>query len=82
MKFSTIILASLAVLGAVAAGPAAQPSRRQLEAIPGVRTLATGLDNPRGLAFAPDGALYVTEAGRGGGGPCFPAPDAPGEEVC
>lgn len=26
----------------------------------------TGLDNPRGLAFAPNGALYVTEAGRGG----------------
>jgi hypothetical protein len=26
----------------------------------------TGLDNPRGMAFAPNGALYVTEAGRGG----------------
>ena len=26
----------------------------------------TGLDNPRGLAFAANGALYVTEAGRGG----------------
>jgi hypothetical protein len=30
----------------------------------------TGLDNPRGLAFAPNGALYVAEAGRGGNGPC------------
>jgi hypothetical protein len=29
-----------------------------------------GLDNPRGLAFAPNGALYVAEAGRGGSGPC------------
>ncbi|RPH58576.1 MAG: ScyD/ScyE family protein, partial [Acidobacteria bacterium] len=26
----------------------------------------TGLENPRGLAFAPNGALYVAEAGRGG----------------
>jgi hypothetical protein len=30
----------------------------------------TGLDNPRGLAFGKDGALYVVEAGRGGAGPC------------
>jgi hypothetical protein len=28
-----------------------------------------GLDNPRGLAFGPKGALYVAEAGRGGDGP-------------
>ncbi len=31
-----------------------------------VLVIATGLDNPRGLAFGPDGALYVAEAGRGG----------------
>jgi hypothetical protein len=28
--------------------------------------VASGLDAPRGLAFGPDGALYVAEAGRGG----------------
>ena len=31
----------------------------------------SGLNNPRGLAFGPTGALYVAEAGRGGSGPCF-----------
>jgi glucose/arabinose dehydrogenase len=28
----------------------------------------SGLDNPRGLTFGPQGALYVAEAGRGGAG--------------
>lgn len=37
---------------------------------PAVTTVMSGLDNPRGMAFAPNGALYVTEAGRGGPGPC------------
>ena len=36
----------------------------------GVTVVMSGLDNPRGLAFSPNGALYVTEAGRGGPGPC------------
>jgi hypothetical protein len=33
---------------------------------PKVTAVASGLDNPRGLAFGPEGALYVTEAGTGG----------------
>ena len=40
----------------------------------GPQVIATGLDNPRGLAAGPDGALYVVEAGRGGDGPCVPGP--------
>jgi hypothetical protein len=31
-----------------------------------VTTVATGFDNPRGLAFGEDGQLYVAEAGKGG----------------
>jgi hypothetical protein len=46
----------------------------------GVTTVASGLDNPRGLAFGPDGSLYVAESGRGGEGPCFPGPE--GADVC
>ena len=43
--------------------------------IAGVPTVVmTGLDNPRGLAFGPEGGLYVAEAGRGGAGPCLVMP--------
>jgi hypothetical protein len=39
-----------------------------------VETIATGLDNPRGIDFGPNGKLYVAEAGRGGDSDkCIPA---------
>jgi hypothetical protein len=52
----------------------------------GVRVVASGLDNPRGLGFDRDGALYVAESGRGDPNPddagsiCFPG--AEGGDVC
>ncbi len=46
------------------------------------RTIASGLANPRGIAFAPNGALYVAEAGKGGPGPCIPSPPNPSVSRC
>jgi hypothetical protein len=37
--------------------------------------VVNGLDNPRGLAFGPEGALYIAQAGSGGDGPCGPGPE-------
>lgn len=42
-----------------------------------VEVLASGLDGPRGLTFGSDGALYVTEAGRGDQEPVFLRPVSP-----
>lgn len=40
-----------------------------------ITVIASGLNNPRGLNFGPDGGLYVAEAGSGGAGPCAPGPE-------
>jgi hypothetical protein len=43
-----------------------------------VEVIATGLNNPRGLAFGPGGGLFVAEAGVGGpSSECVPSPDSP-----
>jgi sugar lactone lactonase YvrE len=49
--------AAVAALSAVAV-PAASAAT--------VETVATGLDNPRSVAVAPDGSVYVANTGRGG----------------
>jgi DNA-binding beta-propeller fold protein YncE len=46
----------------------------------GVQVIAEGLDNPRGIAIAPSGSIWVAEAGRGGDVQCMPGPE--GDEVC
>lgn len=51
-----------------------------LRAQPEVTVVMGGLENPRGLAIGPEGALYVAEAGRGGPGPC--GLNSPGETRC
>jgi hypothetical protein len=61
------------------------PSARQtVTAQAALQVIASGLDNPRGLGFGPDGALYVVEAGRGGTSSlCLPpVGGAPGPNRC
>jgi hypothetical protein len=71
-------LRALALLGAAAltasvASPVVASSSAGSSAAPEV--IASGLNNPRGLTFAPNGALFVAEAGLGGSGPCFESPE-------
>ena len=51
-------------------------------AAPGWKVVATGLDNPRQLAFSGNGTLYVVEAGKGGRTPCVPDPEDPKARRC
>lgn len=44
--------------------------------------VASGLDNPRQLAFDRRGQLYVAESGHGGDGPCVPSADDPTVDSC
>lgn len=66
----TILLLSLS-LGNVAAqappnAPGGGPSGPPPPPSANVSVFATGVENPRGLRFGPDGALYVAEGGAGG----------------
>jgi hypothetical protein len=65
--FTTAVILAL---GAIAGpSPVVHPLMRANGAW---EVIATDLFNPRGLAFGPEGALYVAEAGSGGDGSCIP----------
>lgn len=58
-------LAKIAAIG-IAATVMATGIQAQVPVPSNATLIASGLDGPRGLAFGPDGALYVAEAGTGG----------------
>lgn len=64
------VAALLAVVYLGAAGGATRLGDPAVQAPAGFKMIMSGLDNPRGLAQSPDGAIYVTEAGHGGDAPC------------
>lgn len=67
-----LMMALAAALAARAAPAAARSARQDAQ----LQVVATGLNNPRGLAFASDGKrLLVAEAGGAGGETCFEGPE-------
>jgi hypothetical protein len=75
-----LALAAVTALGGAAAATPEHSSQAAAKAsgsggAGGLRVVADGLDNPRGIVFGPDGALYVAESGSGGSGPCVTGPE-------
>lgn len=68
MQIKTLTTAGAVVF---AVGLAAAPLGATLSKRPLFEVIASGLDNPRGIAIGPDRGIYVAEAGRGGDGKCI-----------
>jgi hypothetical protein len=62
-------LLAFVAIAAIVAVPAAQAHSGNGN---GWVTVASGLDNPRGIALGSHGDLWISEAGKGGTAPCFP----------
>ena len=77
-RVSTIFVVVFVAAAAIVAGLNAlqeQPGFSPESAPDEFTIIASGLRNPRGLVFGPDGSLYIAEAGAGGGGVCIPGPE-------
>lgn len=77
MHIRTLTTAGALVL---AGGLVVAPLSAALLKRPTFEVIASGLDNPRGIAIGPDWAIYVAEAGRGGNGKCIT--NGAGATVC
>ncbi len=60
------LVAALALFPLLPQGPSMAQAQSSLPLSPNATVFARGLNNPRGLAFGPDGRLYVAEGGTGG----------------
>ena len=75
MRRTTLL--AFAAVAAIAAAPSAQAHSPKPTPPAPWTIVASGLDNPRGLAVAKNGDIWVAEAGKGGAGPCQPGPEGP-----
>jgi hypothetical protein len=74
LAFPTMAVVLASACADEVAGPARVPTRPHAEVSPSaITSVMHGLDSPRGLAFGPEGGLYVAEAGTTQlGGACGP----------
>ena len=68
MRRIMLLIAVAAAAAAVFAGTGTAQTAAK------ITTVASGLDHPNGIAFAPDGTMYVTEMGHGGDA-CYAEPN-------